>query len=164
MTAPRSDPDSHAGAARRFSRRQALTQGGAGLAATGLAMTGLSAAGAQDATPMASAAPEALPAEILAIIDAPRYTPSRWGVYVADLHTGAVVHAFRSDEWFLAASTSKLISGAAALDAFGPDFRFETPIYRHGELAGDGALHGNLILVASGDMTMGGRDTPDGHL
>ena len=36
-------------------------------------------------------------------------------------------------------------------------------VYRRGEIV-DGALDGDLILVASGDITMGGRDQPDGTL
>ena len=63
-----------------------------------------------------------------------------------------------------AASTTKVWGSAAALDAYGPDFRFETPIYRTGEIGADGALDGDLILVASADLTMGGRDTEDGQI
>src|SRR5207237_478736 len=55
-------------------------------------------------------------------------------------------------------------AGAAALDAYGPDYRFETPVYRRGTVDGQGGLQGDLILVASGDLTMGGRNTPDGRI
>jgi serine-type D-Ala-D-Ala carboxypeptidase/endopeptidase (penicillin-binding protein 4) len=149
----------------RFSRRQALTQGSAGLAAAGLAAVGLAtSAQAQDATPTASTAVGPLPALVRAITDSPRYAPSRWGIYVADLHTGEPIYALNSGEWFLAASTSKLFSGSAALGAYGPDYRFETPLYRRGAISAAGELEGDLILVASGDLTMGGRDTPDGRI
>jgi D-alanyl-D-alanine carboxypeptidase/D-alanyl-D-alanine-endopeptidase (penicillin-binding protein 4) len=58
------------------------------------------------------------------------------------------------------ASVTKIYSVAAALEAFGPDHRFRTPIYRTGPVE-QGILKGNLILVASGDPTLGGRaDSP----
>jgi hypothetical protein len=53
LDARRFDAVSRLFAARRLSRRQALAQGGAGLAAVGLAATGLAKVSAQDATPEA---------------------------------------------------------------------------------------------------------------
>src|SRR5262249_29776477 len=61
------------------------------------------------------------------------------------------------------ASVTKLFSVAAALVALGVDYCFETPVYRRGELLGT-RLRGDLILVASGDVTMGGRTDGKGHL
>src|SRR5262249_51893398 len=52
---------------------------------------------------------------------------------------------------------------SAALCALGPGFKFETPVYRRGPLS-DGRLDGDLILVASGDLTLGGRTDKDGRL
>src|SRR5262249_38437441 len=43
------------------------------------------------------------------------------------------------------------------------DYRFETPVYRRGDLK-DGRLNGDLILVASGDLTLGGRTGSDGKM
>ncbi len=89
---------------------------------------------------------------------------SHWGICVAELESGAFLHELDADQWFLTASTAKLFATAAALDAYGADFRFETPVYRQGEVDANGRLEGDLILVASGDMTLGGRDTPDGEI
>src|SRR5262249_56401183 len=61
------------------------------------------------------------------------------------------------------ASTTKLYSCATALAELGPDYKFETPVYRRGNLS-DGRLGGDLILVASGDLTLGGRTTADGKM
>ncbi|MGH2530965.1 MAG: D-alanyl-D-alanine carboxypeptidase/D-alanyl-D-alanine endopeptidase [Thermomicrobiales bacterium] len=150
--------------ARRFSRRQAMSYGATGFAASTLTIAGLvQVASAQDAeaTPVAA---DDLMAAIDAIMAAPQYRSARLGLHVADRATGETVFDIRGDEWFLAASTTKLFSGAAALDAYGPDYRFETPVYRTGSIAADGELAGDLILVASGDLTMGGRDTEDGQI
>ena len=121
-------------------------------------------AAAQGATPVAGVAGAPLPAEITAIIEAPKYAFARWGIYVADRQTGEVVYDLRGGERFLAASTTKLFPAAAALATYGADFRFATPVYRTGAVGADGTLEGDLILVASGDPTMGGRTTPDGQI
>jgi D-alanyl-D-alanine carboxypeptidase/D-alanyl-D-alanine-endopeptidase (penicillin-binding protein 4) len=144
----------------RLTRRE-LAQSGAGLTFGALALGKIGHAAAQEATP---AATDDLQAAIDTILTDPRYRPSRLGVYVADRQTGETIFDINGDEWFLAASTTKLFPGAAALDALGPDFRFETPIYRTGTVGSDGVLTGDLILVASGDLTMGGRDTEDGQI
>jgi D-alanyl-D-alanine carboxypeptidase len=59
---------------------------------------------------------------------------------------------------------AKLFTIGEALDEFGADFRFTTPVHRLGEVKEEGILHGGLILVARGDLTMGGRVAPDGSM
>ena len=51
-----------------------------------------------------------------------------------------------------------------ALNALGADHRFITPVYRIGEVTPDGVLNGDLVLVANADLTLGGRNLPDGTL
>src|SRR5262249_48682843 len=63
----------------------------------------------------------------------------------------------------LPASVTKLYSCAAALVAYGPDHRFETPVYARGEIK-EGRLRGDLILVAQGDLTLGGRTDAEGKM
>jgi len=105
-----------------------------------------------------------LPDEIVAIIEKPRYDIARWGIYVADRDTGETIYNLHGDERFLGASTTKLFPAAAALGEYGADYRFETPIYRTSEIDAEGVVSGDLILVASGDMTMGGRTTADDQI
>jgi D-alanyl-D-alanine carboxypeptidase/D-alanyl-D-alanine-endopeptidase (penicillin-binding protein 4) len=145
----------------RFSRRAAVRgAGGMGVAFTAGAVRP-GAAGAADATPVAGGS---LPAEITAVMRGPRYASyTRWGIYVADRETGQAVYDHASNWRFIPGSTTKLFPAAAALVTYGPDFRFQTPVYANGAIV-DGALDGDLILVASGDITMGGRDQPDGTL
>src|ERR687897_1183963 len=149
---------------RSLSRRAAMVLLGSGGLATALAVRRAVTATAQGATPVANVTGDPLPAEITAIIEQPRYSLARWGIYVADRETGEAVYDLGGGERFLAASTTKLFPGAAALAAYGPDYRFETPVYRTGAVGADGTLAGDLILVASGDPTMGGRTTPDGGI
>src|SRR4051794_39409753 len=107
-----------------FSRRDVVRLG-AGVATL---VVGRNAA-AQEATPLAEhAAP--LPDGITTIIEAPRYGFARWGIHVEDRETGETIYDLNGGERFLAASTTKLYPSAAALTAYGADYRFETPIYR----------------------------------
>jgi D-alanyl-D-alanine carboxypeptidase/D-alanyl-D-alanine-endopeptidase (penicillin-binding protein 4) len=101
--------------------------------------------------------------EIAAIIDAPRYTGATWGIRAVPLGADSPVITAGPDALFYTGSVRKLFSVGLALNALGPDHRFETPVYRQGEVV-DGVLRGDLILVASGDLTLGGRDLPDGTL
>lgn len=112
-----------------------------------------------------SAAPEAsLAREIESVTTGPDYLHAHWGLLCADLQTGETVYALNPDQLFSPASTTKLYSTAAALTTLGADHRFKTPVHRRGEVDGEGRLAGDLILVASGDLTMGGRTDGDGRI
>lgn len=98
-----------------------------------------------------------LASKIEAVISGPDYKQARWGILIVDGDTGKTVYEHNADKLCIPASTTKLYSCAAAMIAFGADHRFETPVYRRGTLT-DGRLQGDLILVAQGDLTMGGRN------
>ncbi|HEY9846339.1 MAG TPA: D-alanyl-D-alanine carboxypeptidase/D-alanyl-D-alanine-endopeptidase [Candidatus Caenarcaniphilales bacterium] len=124
---------------------------------------------AQSATPIPAGATIAgstskLTPEINALISQPKYKQAQWGLLVSDRKTGEVIYELNSDKMLIPASNVKLVTTAAALDTFGADYRFKTPIHRRGQVNSAGVLSGDLILVASGDLTMGGRDTADGHI
>lgn len=104
-----------------------------------------------------------LAAQIDKVITGPDYRQARWGLLVVEARTGRVVYEQNADRLFMPASVTKLYSCAAALAAYGPDHRFETPVYARGELK-DGRLRGDLILVAQGDLTLGGRTDEKGRL
>jgi D-alanyl-D-alanine carboxypeptidase/D-alanyl-D-alanine-endopeptidase (penicillin-binding protein 4) len=108
-------------------------------------------------------AQESLADRINAVINGPDYKQAHWGVLVVDAKSGETVYEHNPDKLFTPASTTKLYTTAAALAAFGPQYKFETPVYRRGDVS-DGRLRGDLILVASGDLTMGGRTLPDGKM
>ncbi|MCI0459544.1 MAG: D-alanyl-D-alanine carboxypeptidase/D-alanyl-D-alanine-endopeptidase [Gemmataceae bacterium] len=104
-----------------------------------------------------------LAGKIGAVIHGPDYRHARWGLLVVDAQSGQTVYAHNPDQLFIPASTTKLFSCAAALLALGPNHRFETPVYRRGTVV-EGRLEGDLILVAQGDLTLGGRTDAEGRI
>lgn len=139
---------------RLLTRRLAV---GGLLAAAGLA------AGCGDDTAEDGGSSSELPAAIREIIEAPAWATGRWGLHVADAGTGEVIHSLTPTERFLTGSTAKVFSVTAALAVLGADHRFETPVVHTGTVT-DGTLEGDLVLRASGDLTLGGRARPDGTL
>lgn len=95
------------------------------------------------------------------ITSAPRYEHTSWGIIVVDPSSGTALYEHNANELFLPGSTAKLFSSAAILEALGPEYRFVTPVYAVGDVGSSGELDGILVLVASGDLTMGGRTLPD---
>src|SRR5262249_61304939 len=55
-----------------------------------------------------------------------------------------------SDKSFMPASNMKLYTSAAALDAFGPDFKIKTSVYATRPVGKIGVLKGDLILYGRG--------------
>jgi D-alanyl-D-alanine carboxypeptidase/D-alanyl-D-alanine-endopeptidase (penicillin-binding protein 4) len=98
-----------------------------------------------------------------AIMNRPAYKHARFGVEFYSLDEGKVIYSWNADELFVPGSTTKIPTVGAALELLGPDFRFHTKIYRTGPITG-GTLHGDLVLVASGDPDLSNRMRPDGTL
>ena len=107
---------------------------------------------------------DALAAKIHELTHAPHYRHAHWGMLFFDLHSGEVLYQENADKLFAPASTTKCFTVATALDALGADYRFRTPVYRTGKVTDAGELKGDLILVASGDLTMGGRTNEKGEI
>ncbi len=104
----------------------------------------------------APAPAELLPKRLGDVIDGPDYKHATWGVLVVNAKTGEPVYARNPDALLAPASVTKLFSGATALVVLGADHTQETVVHRRG-LAIKGVLRGDLILVASGDLMLGGR-------
>lgn len=108
--------------------------------------------------PVPAAEPAPLAKKIDAVVTGADYKHATWGILVADAATGETVYARNPDALLAPASVTKLFSGAAALVALGADHTQDTVVYKRERLpTARGTLHGDLILVASGDLTMGGR-------
>lgn len=82
---------------------------------------------------------------------------------VYDLDAKRPLYTHNARTLMEAASTTKLLTTGTTLALLGPDFRYTTPVYRTGPLQ-DGTLHGDLVLVASGDPNLSQRLQPDGTL
>jgi D-alanyl-D-alanine carboxypeptidase/D-alanyl-D-alanine-endopeptidase (penicillin-binding protein 4) len=111
----------------------------------------------------AATGPQSLTAALAAIENLPRYDQATWGYQVQDQKSGEVLASQNAQSMFDPGSTMKIYSSATALRLYGPNYRFTTPAYRQGAVSG-GALNGNLVLVGSGDMSLGLRDEPNGTL
>jgi D-alanyl-D-alanine carboxypeptidase/D-alanyl-D-alanine-endopeptidase (penicillin-binding protein 4) len=106
----------------------------------------------------------AVPADIQGVMNEPLYDGSQWGMRVVDPSNGKVLIDLNSNHHFVVASMRKLFSVGELLEQVGSDHRYNTPVYYSGSIDSSGVLRGNLILVAAGDLTMGGRTNPDGSI
>jgi D-alanyl-D-alanine carboxypeptidase len=120
-------------------------------------LLGLFATGLSGSALCGGSGTSGMPTAINAIMQKPRYAKADWALRVVDLKSGAVIYDLNSHENLLTGSVRKLYSAGVALNKFGADYRFKTPVFRHGEVDASGNLNGDLILVAKGDLTMGGR-------
>jgi PBP4 family serine-type D-alanyl-D-alanine carboxypeptidase len=110
-----------------------------------------------------------VPAAALALaVNAPMRTPrlkhSIVAAEVYDLDAHRVLFARNPEVLMVAASTTKLLTEGTALALLGPDFRWTTPVYRTGPIDAGGILHGDVVLVASGDPNLSQRIRGDGTL
>src|SRR6266404_7527653 len=106
----------------------------------------------------------ALEQRIKMITERPEFAHSRFGIKFISAESGDVVYELNSPQLFVPGSTTKLLSAGTALELLGADYRFHTKIYRTGPIQKDGTLHGDLVLVASGDLNLSNRIQPDGTL
>lgn len=99
----------------------------------------------------------------LEIMNSAPYERSTWAVRVTDAETGEVLVSYQDGIFLEPASVTKTFSTGAAWLKWGPDSVIVTPVVRTGEVQ-DGVLDGDLVLVAQGDITMGGQTGPDGSV
>ena len=114
------------------------------------------------AAPVAPAAAKADPAietlrqDLLAETVAPNVRRAVWGVLVHSLDRDERLFELNPQTLFVPASVAKIVSAISAADAVGWDYRFETAVRATAPLV-DGVLTGDLIVVGSGDPSIGGR-------
>jgi serine-type D-Ala-D-Ala carboxypeptidase/endopeptidase (penicillin-binding protein 4) len=83
-----------------------------------------------------------------------------WGVVVHSLDRNERLFELNPRTLLVPASIAKLASVATAAEAVGWDYRFETTLRATGPIAG-GTLMGDLLIVGSGDPSIGGRAGDD---
>jgi PBP4 family serine-type D-alanyl-D-alanine carboxypeptidase len=112
-------------------------------------------AAAQRANP-----PKTLSARIDAILARPEFKHATFGIEFFSLDTNTPVYTLNADKLFVPGSTTKLVTMGSAMQLIGADYRFHTRVYRTGDVDAQGTLHGDLVLVASGDTNLSGRIRP----
>ncbi len=110
------------------------------------------------------AAGTSAPPTMTQILATPLLTHAIVAGEVYDLDTHRVLFARNARTYMEAASTTKLLTEGTSLALLGPNFRWTTPVYRTGPVDTNGVLHGDLVLVASGDPNISQRIQPDGTL
>jgi D-alanyl-D-alanine carboxypeptidase/D-alanyl-D-alanine-endopeptidase (penicillin-binding protein 4) len=80
---------------------------------------------------------------------------------LVDAVTGEELESFQNRVLACPASVWKLATTSAALATLGSDFRFSTPLVYDGKIE-NGVLHGNLIILGSGDPSLGSRHFDNG--
>ncbi len=108
-------------------------------------------------SPLLSAA-QPLQERVQAKLNIPALQGAWWGglaTYAED--STEELFAVQANSRLAPASTLKLLTTAAALQALGPHHRFETKLYAFALPDSNGVLHGDLILRGGGDMTLGSK-------
>jgi D-alanyl-D-alanine carboxypeptidase/D-alanyl-D-alanine-endopeptidase (penicillin-binding protein 4) len=101
-----------------------------------------------------------LRADIIAVTRQPGVSRASWGIVVDSLDRHDRLVDLNSRTLFVPASVAKLVSVATATDAVGWDYRFETTLLTTGSVS-QGRLFGDLVIVGSGDPSIGGRGGGD---
>lgn len=126
------------------------------------------ALGCSTAAPAPAPAPLYSPmarAELERLVDsmvlAPKFRNAHWGILIVDPASGDTLYSRNAGKLFMPASNMKLVTGAVALAQLGADYRFRTVIgaTRGGDgrqrfTPGDSVLHGDLVVVGTGDPTV----------
>ena len=83
-----------------------------------------------------------------------------WGIVVHSLDRDERLFELNPRTLLVPASSAKMVSVASAVGAVGWDYRFQTTLQTSGTIS-DGVLHGDLIVVGSGDPSIAGRGGND---
>jgi D-alanyl-D-alanine carboxypeptidase/D-alanyl-D-alanine-endopeptidase (penicillin-binding protein 4) len=101
----------------------------------------------------ASSAVLHLQRDIDGLIGVPSLDHSSWGVVIRSLTNDATLYALNARRLLVPASTMKIVTLAAAAERLRWDFSYETRLVGAGAL-GAGVLHGDLVVVGSGDPSI----------
>lgn len=81
-------------------------------------------------------------------------------VEICDIATGKRSVDINADKMMTPASTMKLVTSAAALCNFGPDYRYTTRATFSGNITGSNAV-GNIVITGAGDPTLYSAHFPE---
>jgi serine-type D-Ala-D-Ala carboxypeptidase/endopeptidase (penicillin-binding protein 4) len=98
----------------------------------------------------------ALAQELGSIFDAPAFDRMQWAVLVQSLSSGETLYSRNPSKLMMPASNMKVVTLASAAERLGWDFTYETRLVSPAAVT-NGALEGDLVVVGSGDPTIGSR-------
>jgi D-alanyl-D-alanine carboxypeptidase/D-alanyl-D-alanine-endopeptidase (penicillin-binding protein 4) len=101
-----------------------------------------------------------LQADLTAATQMPGVRRATWGIAVQSLADNGRLFDENPRTLMVPASVAKIVSLATAVDAVGWEYRFTTTLRAAGTVS-DGVLHGDLLIVGSGDPSIGGRGGDD---
>ncbi|MEI6668328.1 MAG: D-alanyl-D-alanine carboxypeptidase/D-alanyl-D-alanine-endopeptidase [Acidobacteriota bacterium] len=104
----------------------------------------------------------ALEADLTSIFQDPAFNNAVWGVLVRSLKTGDTLFALHPRSLLMPASNMKVVTVAAAGEALDWDRTFKTVVLATGAVE-HGVLQGDLVVVGSGDPSLGGRPAAAGQ-
>lgn len=107
----------------------------------------------EDNTVEAATSYNSLKSEINNIMADSRMKNATTSVTVRKASTGEIVYEHYADKAVTPASTMKLLTGAAAMETLGENYRFPTSVLTEGKVV-KGTLNGNLYLLGQGDPTL----------
>ena len=95
----------------------------------------------------------ALQRDIDALLAAPALERAFWGVLVRPVDRDEIVYSLNAGKLMTPASTMKVVTLAAAAEKLGWDYTYATRLFAAGTID-NGGLHGDLVVVGSGDPTI----------
>jgi D-alanyl-D-alanine carboxypeptidase/D-alanyl-D-alanine-endopeptidase (penicillin-binding protein 4) len=73
------------------------------------------------------------------------------GIFAIDLNSGETLLEYNPNLSLVPASSLKIVSSAATLETFGPDYRFKTILAYSGKISEAKTLDGDLVILGGGD-------------
>lgn len=98
------------------------------------------------------------------ILANPRLRDTVVAAEIYDLDARRPIYQLNAERLMESDSTTKLLTEGTTLALLGPSFTWTTPVYRTGPIDSAGVLHGDLVLVASGDPNLSQRIRPNDTL
>jgi serine-type D-Ala-D-Ala carboxypeptidase/endopeptidase (penicillin-binding protein 4) len=95
-------------------------------------------------------------AQLDKVFNDPSFYRAFWGIKIVSLDTGELIYEKNPHKLFIPASNMKILTAAAAMQVYGQDYEFNTPVKTDGQVSG-GVLKGNLLVEGSGDPSLGAR-------
>jgi len=108
---------------------------------------------AQTAAPQRSRSLDQLQHDIDAILGSPLLERGFWGVVIKPVNRDETWYSRNGAKLMMPASSLKVVTLAVAAEKLGWDYRFETRVFPIGTVRG-GVLHGDLVIVGSGDPSL----------